>query len=230
MRNVQALATGIVLLLLTIGSSQARPIDDTLSTASRCASIADLRNWLDCYYGAAQPVRASLGLKPALKAQIDLATAPPSGKIPPAEVSLRNGVMAAAFQCNGNADTRQWLDCYYAAVRPARIRLGLEKATAIADTAPATPPPGFGLDSTAPKRAPDHIMARMHSYSFGRDHRFRLSLDNGQVWQQLEGDDSFARWNKPADRYTVRISPGMFGSYNLQVMNKPGMFKVRRIQ
>jgi len=196
-----------------------------LSTASRCASVADLRNWLDCYYGAAQPVRASLGLKPALKTQIDLAAAPPSGNIPPSDVSLRNAIMASAFQCNG--DARAWLDCYYAAVRPARIRLGLEKAT---DTAPPQPQPsGFGL-ATPQKRAQDPIVARMRDYSFGRDHRFRLTLDDGQIWQQLEGDDSFARWSRPAARYTVRITRGMFGSYNLQVTNNPGMFKVRRVQ
>lgn len=210
---------------LTTGHAQARPIDDTLSTASPCASIAELRNWLDCYYGAAQPVRASLGLKPALKAQIDLATAPPPGKIPSAEVSLRNAVMASASQCNSNADARQWLDCYYAAALPARVRLGLERAAA-ADA--ATPQPsGFGLDTAPQKRAAERVVARMQSYSFGRDHRFQLQLDNGQVWRQLEGDDAFARWNKPASNYIVRISRGTFGSYNLQVPNNPGMFKVR---
>jgi hypothetical protein len=210
---------------MTAGHSQARPIDDTLSTASRCASIPDLRNWLDCYYGAAQPVRASLGLKPALKNQIDLATAPPSGNIPRADLPLRNAVMAAAFQCNG--DGRQWLDCYYAAVRPARIRLGLEKP---AGTAPVAPQPSsFGL-AAPKKRAADGVVARMQSYSFGRDHRFQLTLDNGQVWRQLEGDDAFARWNRKASSYTVRISSGLFGSYNLQVTNNPGMFKVRRVQ
>jgi hypothetical protein len=112
-------------------------------------------------------------------------------------------------------------------VRPARIRLGLEKA---ADTAPPAPQSsGFGL-TVPPKRAAGQIVARMQSYSFGRDHRFQMQLDNGQVWRQLEGDDAFARWNRPASNYVVRISRGMFGSYNLQVTNNPGMFKVRRIQ
>jgi hypothetical protein len=223
--KIRHLFAAAAIIALTTGHGQARPIDDALSTASRCASIADLRTWLDCYYGAAQPVRASLGLKPALKTQLDLATAPPAGTIPPADVPMRNAIMAAAFQCNG--DTRQWLDCYYAAVQPARIRLGLEKPTG---TAPPVPQPsGFGL-TTPPKRAADQIVARMQSYSFGRDHRFQLQLDNGQVWRQLEGDDAFARWNRPAPNYVVRISRGMFGSYNLQVANNPGMFKVRRVQ
>ena len=38
--------------------AQARPRDEALSGAFRCAVIADSHQWLDCYYGAAQPVRA----------------------------------------------------------------------------------------------------------------------------------------------------------------------------
>ena len=48
--------------------AQARPRDEALSGAFRCAVIADSHAWLDCYYGAAQPVRAALGMAPALAA------------------------------------------------------------------------------------------------------------------------------------------------------------------
>ncbi|HEX4635728.1 MAG TPA: hypothetical protein VH189_06075, partial [Rhizomicrobium sp.] len=37
--------------------------------ALRCNNLADDRQWLDCYYGAAQPVRAQLGLSPATQVQ-----------------------------------------------------------------------------------------------------------------------------------------------------------------
>ena len=154
--KIRYLFAAAAIIALTTGHGQARPIDDALSTASRCASIADLRTWLDCYYGAAQPVRASLGLKPALKTQTDLAAAPPAGTIPSAEVSLRNTIMPAVFQCT--EDTRQWLDCYYAAVRPARIRLGLEKATETAPPAPQSAPMTTsrrrGRPAAAPPRPP----------------------------------------------------------------------------
>jgi len=49
-----------------IGPVQARPRDDALASAFRCAAIGDSRQWLECYYGSAQPVRAALGLAPAL--------------------------------------------------------------------------------------------------------------------------------------------------------------------
>lgn len=39
--------------------------EDTLSGISRCASLPDERTFLDCIYGAAQPMRTKLGLAPA---------------------------------------------------------------------------------------------------------------------------------------------------------------------
>lgn len=39
--------------------------DDVVSGIQRCQSIADDRTWLDCTYGAQQPMRAKLGLPPA---------------------------------------------------------------------------------------------------------------------------------------------------------------------
>ena len=65
--------------------------------------------------------------------------------------------------------------------------------------------------------------------SFDRYGIFTITLENGQVWQQLSGDDVLARWNQPASRYMVNISSGALGSYNLQVRNSPGLFKVRRV-
>src|SRR6185503_11911330 len=67
-----------VLLLASLPAA-ARPRDDALAGAFRCAGIADSRQWLDCYYGAAQPVRAALKLAPALAAQVQLAQSPPGG-------------------------------------------------------------------------------------------------------------------------------------------------------
>src|ERR1700722_3171837 len=47
----------------------AGPRADVLSGISRCGGIPDDRTWLDCVYGAAQPMRAQLGLQPAPAAQ-----------------------------------------------------------------------------------------------------------------------------------------------------------------
>jgi hypothetical protein len=225
----------ICLLLLGLAAqpAQARPRDEVMSGAFRCAVIADMRTWLDCYYGAAQPARAVLGMAPAPAAQTRLAASPPAGPVSTADLALRDSVMAEAFRCSGLADERQWLNCFYAAAQPARSRLGLSvPATALAvSPRPAAPPaPSFGLPSRSEAASQsDRVTARMASYSFDRYGKFSVTLENGQVWRQLSGDDVQARWNKPASRYVVRISSGAFGSYNLDVRNNPGLFKVRRI-
>jgi hypothetical protein len=48
-----------------------------MAGAARCAGIADNRTWLECFYGAAQPMRAMLALPPAPPAQTSLV--PPPG-------------------------------------------------------------------------------------------------------------------------------------------------------
>src|ERR1700759_681114 len=45
---------------------------DVVNGLARCAVLTDDRQWLDCYYGAAQPMRAQLGLTPAPQAQLQL--------------------------------------------------------------------------------------------------------------------------------------------------------------
>jgi hypothetical protein len=60
------------ILLLQAAAAAAAPRDDMLSGISRCNSFADERTFLDCVYGAAQPVRAELGLPPAPQDQTRL--------------------------------------------------------------------------------------------------------------------------------------------------------------
>ena len=71
----------LALLLLCLATpAVADPRTDVLSTATRCNAIAEYRIWLDCYYGAAQSMRALLGLAPAPGGQVGLV--PPAGAAP----------------------------------------------------------------------------------------------------------------------------------------------------
>ncbi len=223
------------------GAASARPRDDVLSSAYRCAAIGDSRTWLDCYYGAAQPVRAALGMKPVPASQSQLVAQPPAGTPVPADLPVRDQVMAGAVRCTTLSDERQWLGCYYAAAQPMRVRLGLESAPrtpALQAILPAqTPPParpvsGFGARAlpVSPLGNADHVFAQMASYSFDKLGWFTVTLGNGQVWRQVNGDTTYAHWKKPADSYRVRLSKGFLGSFNLQVDGEPGLFKVHRIQ
>jgi len=221
-------------LLLTICPLSARTRDDVITGMFRCAAIGDTRVWLDCYYGAAQPVRAALGMIPAQQAQVRLAQNPPASA-PAGDPGPRYQVTAEALRCNGVADERQWLNCYYAAAGPVRAQLGLPPA-------PQAPPPIPGnapmVASARPggQPAPGHAAlptagwVQMSSYRFNRNGIFTIVLANGQQWQQLSGDTNLAHWHKPAESYQIRITRGALHSLNLKVKGEAANYKVERAE
>ena len=203
--------------------AMARPRDDAMSAAFRCGVIGEARQWLDCYYGAAQPVRAALGMPPAPAGQLKLASAPPAG--PPRDSQMRNDIIATAVRCNNFSGEREWLNCFYAAAQPARVALGLSSDASAKNFMPAQPLGGRAktIDSAG-------FNIRMRSYAFDQRGTFTVTLDNGEVWRQLSGDGTYAHWKLPAARYAVRIRKGFTGSFNFEVKGSPGLFKVRRLQ
>ena len=231
-----ALFLGCGLMAAAPGGAAARPRDDVMSSAFRCASIGDARTWLDCYYGAAQPVRSALRLRPAPAEQSRLVANPPAGNPSPTDLLLRNQVMSQAVRCSPQAGERQWLDCYYEAARPVRVQLGLESAR------PSPPQPlastgtevGLAIASQSPPAraigSDTRVPARMVSYTFDNLGYFTITLDNGQVWKQVNGDTSYAHWKKPAETYVVRITRGFLGSRNVTVQGEPGLFRVSRLR
>jgi len=58
--------------------------EDVVNGMTRCAALADDRQWLDCYYGAAQPMRSQLGLPPAPASQLKLLQMPSAPASAPA--------------------------------------------------------------------------------------------------------------------------------------------------
>jgi hypothetical protein len=210
--------------------------------AFRCAVVADARQWLDCYYGAAQPVRALLGLPPAMTGQTRLAMSPPSGGAIGDE-AIRDQVMTEAARCISANGDRQWLDCYYGAARPMRVQLGLSVPTqaapppvpVVAARQPAGPPPmprgrgifaGFFTDT-----APVVKNMTVKSYEFGGDGGFIITLSDGQVWKQADEDPIYhrARWREPAATLHVSIAPGAMNSFNMRVAGEEQLYKVHRI-
>lgn len=240
MRLYMWLALALVALAAT--GAEARPRDDVMSRAFRCAAIGNTHQWLDCYYGAAQPARAALGLPPAPDAQQRLVQSPPGGT--PADVAARDQVIAGAFRCNAMGDDRGWLNCYYGAAQPVRAVLGLApapQAAGMAAMAPRPAPPPmqapaagqFGLPAQhqAPRQGnDDHVVSRMTSYKFDRYDILTVTLENGQVWHQLDGDTNYARLKKPASSYVVEITRGFFGSYNMTVRGISGMYRMKRLR
>jgi hypothetical protein len=164
----------------------AAPRDDVKSGSLRCDGIADDRAWLDCYYGAAQPMRARLGLPPAPNSQQALVPppqpgsqgAPPPQGAPPSQGApppLGAPRPAAAFQLN-NTD-RSGQPGFFGRL----FTHSLEKAE----------PP-----------------ARMKSYSFDKAGYFTVTLANGEVWKQSTVDAVQAKWRNPPGSYVATIQPG----------------------
>ena len=81
-----AFTTLLFLSVLCASPALAGPREDSLAGVSRCASLPDDRTFLDCVYGAMQPVRGELGLPPALPAQQRL--------VPPVDPSLSRSAPA----------------------------------------------------------------------------------------------------------------------------------------
>ncbi|MBN9553154.1 MAG: hypothetical protein J0H61_00530 [Alphaproteobacteria bacterium] len=66
----------------------AGPREDARAGFARCDQLPEDRAWLDCVYGAVQPMRARLGLTPAPEFQQRLAAAP-AGAAPMPRVAAR---------------------------------------------------------------------------------------------------------------------------------------------
>jgi hypothetical protein len=237
MRALIVLTFSIGLFLAASAPASARARDEAMAGAYRCAAIAATRNWLDCYYGAAQPVRAALGLVPAPAEQVSLGPSPPAGGERQNQ-DIRDEVMSSAGRCGSVADEHLWLNCYYAAAVPVRALLGLSVPAAAPQAAaqtapkppsPSSPPQRPGLMAELLGMSGNSLVSRMESYSFDHYGNFTVALANGQVWRQLEGDSSKAHWRKPASGYAVSITGGAFGSHNFEVKGSPGKFKVRRV-
>ena len=220
-------------LVMMCGLAMARPRDDVMINAYRCAGQTATRNWLDCYYGAAQPQRALLRLSPAPTAQTQLMqTAPSSGA--PQDAAARDAVMAAAGRCGSALGERPWLDCYYAAANPVRVLLGLAPVT-VASWSPAQQPQP--VPRTVKTDLLGHVggkpvtlsVSRMASYHFDRNGLFTVTLENGEVWQQLDGDSHVAHWTNTPRDYVVTITTGAFKSVNLTASDAPTAYKVRPI-
>lgn len=245
----------VPVLLSMAGGAEARPRDDALTGAIRCGVVADSRQWLDCYYGAAQPVRAALGLAPALAAQVQLASAPPPGGAPRDE-AVRDEVVSASAACMRQPADRAWLDCYYAAANPMRSQLGLAGAAAAPVPAPmpvplpqqfasaAPPPPGpppgpppmprrTGMFSglfTSPKAIVKNMP--MKSYVLDKYGAVVVTLMDGQVWEQSVEDAVRhpARWRRPAEEMEATITPDVGHSFVMTVKDDGKLYKMHRIR
>ena len=98
-------------------------------------------------------------------------------------------------------------------------------------------PSSFGNETTAQSRADrsaeesdqvQGITARITDYTFTPFGKFVVVLDNGQIWQEQEGESDRAHLSGAGN--TISISRGAFGSYAAAINDGHHQFKVTRVK
>jgi hypothetical protein len=179
---------------------------------STCSVQTDAQARLTCYDQLAAKLKAAEAMGPQVAAT-PLPTAPAQ---PPAQSFGR-----AAPE--GSKEKSSWYDVggWFGSDAP-RATTGTPAEFGAESVPAAAPAPG----APVPERL-DSITANVTSVAFNGNGRFTVSLDNGQVWRQVQGDTVTAKFGLSGhDRVT--ISRGFMGSYNLVIAGRNAMFKVRR--
>jgi hypothetical protein len=159
--------------------------DDVYAAAQRCRILQEDRAWLECIYGAQQPMRAKLGLPPATEVQQRLV--PPAGSAP---------AMAAAPQRMAPSQQAQ----------PA-----------------ALPHRRASIMQILTGSAPPVAVSVLASVQYDGENAFVATLQNGQVWRQVNGLGARAPLKVGA---RITITPGAMGSYNLKAGDTSHSYKV----
>jgi hypothetical protein len=177
---------------------------------------------------------------------------------PVASAASQDDTLEAVAKCATILDDKLRLGCYDALMPRVRDALGTPPETLARnpteeeqkswfgfdiaglfgqDKTPQTTPQQFGkenVESSSSAAAPemqdiDSITASVTDYSF-RDNKFTVFLDNGQIWQQLNGDNNVARFKSNPKDNAVTISRGLLKSYNLKINGNNSFYKVKRLK
>lgn len=85
------------------------------------------------------------------------------------------------------------------------------------------------LPHTETLTASERLTAEITDFRKDATGRFTITLNNGQVWQQVVGDTTAAQYH-PGRTRSVTISRGSLGSYDLSFNDRNASFKVRRVR
>jgi hypothetical protein len=175
---------------------------------NKCVAIVDNTARLACYDGLRPQLQAALSAPAPV-----VAAAPPVA--PPQQVAQDDGTSLFGLHLWGGKDAPQ--------TKPQEF--GSERLPAEEKAKVAPPPP-----PVAQVQELDSITGKLTDYAVTLSGRFIVFLDNGQVWQQVEGDTAKARFSKPASANTVTISRAFLGSYAMKLNDLNAVFKVKRMK
>ena len=163
----------------------------------------------------------------------------------PARADTRDDVMAAMQRCAVMQDDRTWLECTYGAQQVMRAKLGLPPAPeyqqrlvppASSVSASVSAPAPVRPVSSAPRRssfwqvltgsAPPVAASTLTAIEYDGQGAFVITLQNGQVWQQVDVESAPKARLKIGGKVT--ITPGAFNTYNFKSDDNPRIYKVTR--
>jgi hypothetical protein len=212
----------LAVFLLAFFPARAGANDDALAAIAKCASLNDNTARLVCYdkiAGRSTTVEIAPQPQATPPAQTTAAVPQQPQASPPAQT-------AAAAPPAAKKDEESWFGI--------ADWFGSDKASPALQTTPQQ----FGSESLPPPPAApgappleplDHIAATVSDFAYNPFGRFVVFLDNGQIWQQIQGDTDQAHFSK-SKKDQVTISRGLLGSYNLVIGDHSGLYKVKRIK
>ena len=158
--------------------------------------------------------------------------------VSPARASMRDDLVEALSKCVDLTDDHARLACYDQLSGQVKSVAAAPPAAPMTAQAPV-PPPGeekswydvsaiFGPGSSTPA-APDEGWQGVADFDVSMSGGFVVTLDNGQVWHEVDRDYAIPRFKRGA-KNTVMISRALLGGYDLQLKGDPTLYKVKRSQ
>ncbi len=154
-----------------------------------------------------------------------------------AHAASDENLAAEILGCSAQQDESAQLACYNRIA--AQLKAGAAPATPSPVAAAPTPPPAAAAASdfgneTVPFQPDtpaqhDSITAKVANVAYNFFHVFTVTLDNGQIWRQVDGDPGVARF-KNDHTEVVTISRGFLDSFHLAIQGAWGDYAVRRIK
>ena len=172
----------------------------------------------------------------------------------PASAGPRDDVLLAMQRCGVIQDDKVWLDCTYGAQQIMRARLGLQPApeyqqrlvppagayyTPPVSSLARPQPPQAGTAAAAPMAprrgsvlqelagtAPPVTVSNLNTVAYDSQGAFIVTLDNGQVWHQVNIVDGTKVRLRIGAKITV--TPSALWSYTLKAGDNPHAYKVER--
>lgn len=149
--------------------------------------------------------------------------------------------LAKIVKCAEIPDSSERLKCFDAAMLGARSALDTsvqgEKRDGIFEwfgfsrpKKPVTKPEDFGRP---PQSSPDEMTqmsANVLELAMTSRGRAVFVLDNGQVWKQLDGDDTVILEPARGETMKITIALGLLGNYNLTVDGRNAIVRVSRLK